>query len=380
MHIVFDARLYGLEHAGIGRYVKNLLPALWHGDKKNHYTILLRRRYFKTLSVPLNVSKVLLDIRHYSLAEQFKVINVVRRLKADVVHIPHFNVPLLLSQPFIVTIHDILWHQVKGYTVTTLPAALYKLKYFGYRLTVRTAVSRARQIIVPSHFVKTQLVTTYPFFNPALCTVVPEAVDPAFLITAKNHPTTLFSRQYPYVVYTGSLYPHKNIVVVLDALRLLLSEKIPIHLYIVSGRDIFLERTHDQVVARNLLTYVHFLGFIKDNELVTLYKKAVALVQPSTSEGFGLTGLEAMACSVPVIAASAGAMPEVYQNNALYFEPQDPQGLATNIKRLMTDQDLKQSLIKSGHQHVNHFSWHQAALETLILYKKAAVADLPLWL
>jgi hypothetical protein len=86
MKILIDARLYGLENAGLGRYLVNLISELASIDKKNKYVLLLRKKYFKELSVPGNWEKVLADFGHYSFVEQAKLPRIISKHEPDIVH------------------------------------------------------------------------------------------------------------------------------------------------------------------------------------------------------------------------------------------------------------------------------------------------------
>src|SRR3972149_1631873 len=157
MKIVIDGRLYGLENAGLGRYVMNLVDNLARLDRKNSYAILLRRKYFNRLNFSPKWQKVLADYRHYSIAEQFKLPSLIKSLNPDIAHFPHFNVPIFYSGPYVVTIHDILMHKQKGLGATTLSAPAYFFKRLGYKTVFRHAVKGAARIIVPSKFIKEQV-------------------------------------------------------------------------------------------------------------------------------------------------------------------------------------------------------------------------------
>src|SRR3990167_4359918 len=111
MKILIDARLYGPKNTGNGRYTMNLLTNLAKIDHKNHYIILLRKEEFENLVFPSNWVKVLADFKHYSFEEQFKLPIIVWRCKPDIVHFPHFNVPLFYFGKYVVTIHDLIMHK-----------------------------------------------------------------------------------------------------------------------------------------------------------------------------------------------------------------------------------------------------------------------------
>lgn len=161
MNILIDARLYGLENAGLGRYVVNLINELTQIDLKNNYTIVLRKKYFDSLVFPSNFKKILFDHRHYSLMEQLKLPSLINDVKPDLVHFPHFNIPILYKGDFIVTIHDILMHNQKGFEATTLNPINYLFKRMGYKYIFGLAVRQSKKIIVPSNAVKKDLLNYY---------------------------------------------------------------------------------------------------------------------------------------------------------------------------------------------------------------------------
>ena len=161
MRIVIDARLYGLENAGLGRYTINLVNELQKLDNNNEYFILLRKKYFNQLNFNNNWKKVLADIKHYSLAEQIKLPKIIKDLRPDLVHFLHFNVPILYKGKFIVTIHDLLMHKQKGLEATTLTPSRYFFKRLGYGLVFANAVKKAMKVIVPSQAVKDEVCYYY---------------------------------------------------------------------------------------------------------------------------------------------------------------------------------------------------------------------------
>ncbi len=161
MRILIDARLYGLENAGLGRYTMELVAELSKLDRKNSYIILLRKKYFDELTLPSNWKKVLADIKHYSFAEQVNLPCIIKKENPDLTHFLHFNLPLTFNGKFIVTIHDMLMHKYAGLSATTLPAPFYFVKQLIYRLIFRKAVLASKKIIVPSESVKKEILEYY---------------------------------------------------------------------------------------------------------------------------------------------------------------------------------------------------------------------------
>lgn len=161
MKIVIDARFYGLENAGLGRYVINLISEISKINKSDQFLILLRKKYFDSLNFPKNFHKILFDANHYSFDEQLNLPKLLNNLKPDLVHFPHFNVPVFYTGKYITTIHDMLMHKQKGLSATTLNPFSYLIKRLAYKFAFFVAVKKSEKIIVPSKSVKFDLIKYY---------------------------------------------------------------------------------------------------------------------------------------------------------------------------------------------------------------------------
>jgi glycosyltransferase involved in cell wall biosynthesis len=362
--IGIDCRMYGLKHAGIGRYIKNIVDRVI--THPHHRFVLFGSRSLEKLTQPYpRVQVIPTTIRHYSLQEQLLLPRLFHSVHLDVLHVPHFNIPLLYRQPLITTIHDLLWHQVQGPEVTTLSPLIYTLKYQAYRFIVTKAVSRSQAIIVPSFYVKHQILKYYPQTLPSKINVIYEASDVSFTHTAKPLPT-----QSPYVVYIGSAYPHKNLPTLIRAVKNFHdTHDQPLNCFIISARDIFLDQAKQLITQLDAAKYIRFLGFLPDSEVASYVKHALALVHPSTSEGFGLTGLEAMSAGTPVISSKDASLPEIYGDAALYIDSKDPESISRAIYDLIKDPPLRRQLIHQGRIQAQKYNWDQASKQTLKLYE-----------
>src|SRR6266404_9159957 len=160
MKILIDARFYGLENAGLGRYTMNLIDQLQKLDRQNQYIIFLRKKYYDSEKFENNFQKVLCDIPHYSVPEQFELPKLIKAHNPDLTHFLHFNVPLNFDGTFIVTIHDMTMHNAKADS-SNLFLPLYFIKKFAYKKVFKHAVVKAHKVIVPSQFVKDELVENF---------------------------------------------------------------------------------------------------------------------------------------------------------------------------------------------------------------------------
>lgn len=161
MKILIDARLYGPKHTGNGRYTENLIQNLVKLDQINNYVILLRKEIYDSLSLPRNWLKVLADFKHYTFEEQFKLPLLISKYKPDIVHFPHINVPLLYFGKYIVTVHDLIMHKFIGGSASTRKFPLYQIWRIGYHLAFLKAIYGSNKIIVPSNYVKNEVLNYY---------------------------------------------------------------------------------------------------------------------------------------------------------------------------------------------------------------------------
>lgn len=378
--IGIDGRFWGIKHAGLGRYTKNLVLNLIQLIKQEGFNIEIvlfanTESLKKDSHLLKNIETVACDISHYSFKEQLQLSRVFDKQKLDLIHIPHFNAPIFLKTPRVITIHDLIKHYFRGKTVTTRNILYYYVKYFAYRLAISQNIKKSKQIIVPSDFVKRQIMQNYPKFLASHINIVYEAVDSQFL-NCKYKDFEYLKKKFHikdrYFIYTGSVYAHKNIEVLLRSFKRLLknSQFQNIQLFIVCGRDVFWQRLKSMIAKFDLVDNVMMPGRVSDQDLANLYHYSLAFIFPSLMEGFGLPGLEAMACETLVISSKTGSLPEIYKDAALYFNPKRSGFLYKLLLEVLHfDTNKRQEYLEKGKQVVKQYSWQKTAQETLQVYE-----------
>src|SRR3989339_173128 len=373
MRIGIDARLYGLEHAGLGRYVTRLVNELLKVDKKNRYVLFLKKKYLDEFRPLPNVTVRETNIPIYGFREQIILPFIFLKEDLDLLHVPHFNAPLLYPGKIILTIHDLIKHYSKGKETTTRHPFLYTLKRFGYVFLTSVIARKASRVIVPSQFVKADIVQKLHLSADKII-VTYEAVgsDIKRVNLSESENKQILSKYglvQPFVVYTGSVYPHKNVDLLIDAIvRFNQAHELDLQLAIISARNVFYERLQGKIREKGAESYVKLHGFLPDGEVSRLYSLALCLVHPSKMEGFGLTGLEAMAVGLPVISSNASCLPEVYGNAALYFDPNSVEDLVEKMETLISDIDLREKLSNVGPLQAKKYSWARMGRETVAIY------------
>lgn len=374
MRIGLDARFYGgAQNTGLGRYTEKLLEYLVKLDQENEYIIFLKKDNFDLFN-PKNprFKKVLADYHWYTFAEQIYLPRQIKQAHLDFMHFPHYNVPLLYRGPFVVTIHDLTITHFPTQRATTLGPLTYRLKHLAYTLVIRSAVKRAKKIIAVSFYTRNDLAQTYKLDKKKIA-VTYEAAD---LISRRtdldpNHVLEKYHIVSPYLIYVGNAYPHKNLEIMPEALRIL-AEKYgqKPNLVLVGKEDYFYQRLKQEVAKTVPKDRIIFCGYVPDEELPVLYQEATAYIFPSLYEGFGLPPLEAMQYGLPVLSSRASCLPEILQDAALYFDPNDPHDIADKIAKIIDDQGLAANLAQLGKQHVQRFSWQKMTADTLLVYNK----------
>lgn len=383
MKIGIDARFYGPPGKGLGRYTQKLIENLEKIDQKNQYVIFLRKENFD-LYQPKNphFSKVLADYPWYSITEQVCMPAKIRQNKVDLMHFPHFNVPIFYFDKFVVTIHDLILLQFPTVKATTLSRTMYFVKQAGYKFVIKQAVKRAKKVITVSNYTKKELIK-YFGLDPNKIIVTYEACD-------INNQQSIINNQHlqkigiarPYLLYIGNAYPHKNLEGLLLAFKKLLKDyKLDLQLVLVGKEDYFFRRLKEEAEKLNLPAYgwsaeggkspVVFPGFVSDEGLQVLYQNALLYVFPSFCEGFGLPPLEAQAQSLPVVSSNASSLPEILEDTAEYFNPHNIDEMARVIAKVAKDEKLRDELRKKGLEHVKKFSWERCVQETLGVYHQA---------
>lgn len=359
--IVIDGRM--INESGIGRYIKNLITHLQTLDHKNEYLILHLKEDFQKLEYSKNFHKILANFRWYGVNEQVRLLKVLKELKPDLVHFPHFNIPFFYSGKFIVTIHDLIHQHFSMQRATTHGSVVYKLKQFGYKKVFKKALTSSAKILVPSNFVKEQLITSWNVESQKI-TVTYEAVDEKILNLSRK--ILKKDTKKPYIFYVGNAHPHKNVEGLIKVFKDLKGKYSNLQL-VLSGSDHYFWQTIKKEYQDKDIIYT---GQISDEQLTASYKNAICFVMPSFEEGFGIPILEAMACSCPVVSSNAGSLPEIGGDACLYFNPGETKDMYEKIEMVLQSDKLKKDLISKGAARVKGFSWKRLSEQTLEVYKE----------
>jgi glycosyltransferase involved in cell wall biosynthesis len=364
MRVLIDAVLGPAHPRGIGRYVSEIAR---HGARTDgaRFTVAIspwHRDYFGPLTADgVEIEEVRLSARLglRNAWHAYGLGRLARSIKADVVHVPDRQ-PVLSTAglPMVATIHDTAEIDVPG--------------TFGFmqrryrRWVLFQQLRRATVIVTPSRFSAGRIAAIAP--TAAVRTIVVAhgpGLDPA---SAERQPAGVTGARF--VLFVGAVQRHKSVPLLIRAFRGLDLGDAQL---VIAGA---VHNDEDAVsAAAQADPRIVRLPDVDDAELAWLYRRAAVLAVPSRYEGFCIPLIEAMQFGCPVVAADAGAMPEIAGDAALVVPVGDEPALATALARVLSDADLRGSLVDAGRARAAQFSWERAAIETIAAYREAAAAS-----
>lgn len=362
MRIGIDARLW--QQTGVGRYIRNLAINVLRLDKKNTYVIFILPKDEDLISSELtkfsNVKLVNADVSWHTISEQLKFPGIIKKQKLDLMHFTYFSVPILYSGKFVITIHDLIIHHYSTGKASTKSLPVYHLKRFFYKKIVQVSAGKAKKIIAVSKATKHEIID-HLNVSPDKVEVIYEGVT--------ELGTGISSKiNFPYILYVGNLYPHKNVERVLVAFSKS-TKPSGAKFVIVGKRDFFRKNTEDKVRELGIEKEVIFTNEISDNLLNSYYSQASATIVPSLMEGFGLPALEAMKNNCLVICSDIPSLVEVCEGAAIYFDPNDTSSIKEAIEKSF--EAKYKNKIEEGKKRVALFSWKNMAKQTLDIYESS---------
>lgn len=365
MRIAIDLRR--IKNPGIGRYMQCLAEAILTQESGHEFLLLAPPDLQDAISCNSAARLLPCGVKYYSVREQVELPRILRRHRIDLLHSPHFMLPLLSSCPAVTTIHDVIYLACKN----DLPSVAGRAYYKGMMLA---SARRARKIITVSEFSKADIVR-YLKIAPEKIEVIPSAVSPVFRQVREKSRIDVVLGKYgittDFILYAGIYKPRKNHAGLLHAFQKFKAAGAKARLVIAGpmneGESPLKELAQELGIAEQVI----FTGAVDDLELATLYSAARVYACPSLYEGFGFTVLEAMACGAPVVCSPETSLPEVAGDAALYADPRDPDKFAEALARVFSDAELRAELIEKGRKNCERFSWKKTAARTISVYEAA---------
>ncbi|MFH1706053.1 MAG: glycosyltransferase family 1 protein [Patescibacteria group bacterium] len=368
MKIAIDVSqtVYG---GGVAVYTRNLVETLLSIDKKNHYRFFFSslRRNFRDAKIKIgekNLEVKIFKIPATALDFFWNGLHIwpVEKFvgEVDIFHASDWTQPPAKKAKLVTTIHDLSFLK---YPKTVHPKVLVVQKR-----RLQWVKKQTDQIIAVSEATKKEAIELLGIPAKKI-TVVYEALPKDVLNFASQLPVkrgfvndckSKFKITKPYIFAYGSRAPRKNIEKLIQAFNLV-AKKIDCQL-VVCGNY----KTKEKLPKNVVLT-----GFLRRNEMLTLFSKAKVFAYPSLYEGFGLPILEAFAFGIPVVTGNCSSMAEISGKAAFLVNPKSVKSIAAGLTTALAGGKPCQEAIELGKKRLKLFSWEKAAKETLQVYKKA---------
>jgi len=359
--VAMDARWL---HTGLGTYTYNLLKALSTSQNGVRLRAVVSQENAGRVSAFCQSLRIV-ESPIYTIREQFEIPKAARG--CDLLHVPHYNAPLLYPGKLVVSIHDLIHLMPEGNN--------RQLSVFAYAWTMlHLAARRADHIVTGSAHAKQEIVERLGVPGSKI-SVIYHGVSQDFQDSNRETaPAVVYSalgRQFPYMLCVSALRPHKNLARLLEAAhRFWERTHSNCELLIVGTGGPEKAQLLDQCGRLGIAGKVTFLADVAEGLLPFLYAAAQFLVIPSLMEGFGLPVLEAMACGTPVLCSNTSSLPEVGGQAVLYFDPLNPEEMANAMQTLSASPEMRAALREKGLQRAQNFSWHESARKHAEVYSE----------
>jgi glycosyltransferase involved in cell wall biosynthesis len=369
VRIAYDAAPLLNPRTGVGHYAAALLDAMLAADPGLEVSLFAvgrqrapattpgdGRATLRRVPVPARLVVGAWELARYPRGE-------VLFGRAGAVHGTNFWVPPLRRRNGVVTVHDLTFLLYPEFCTPQVRR---------YRWILPQVLKRCAVVLTPSETVAEQVSSELAFPRDRIV-VTPEGVRPSALrrgTAGTGPPAGGRPDGRGYLLFTGTREPRKNLDRLLRAFALV--PDLGLDLVVAGPAGWGSEDLRARTVDLGIAGRVEFPGYLRDDDLAALLAGARAFVFPSLYEGFGLPPLEAMAAGVPVVAARAGALPEVLGDAPFWCDPLDVESIAAAIRTAVTDDGSRARAVAAGRARAAGYDWAETARLTLGAYERAA--------
>lgn len=377
MRVLLDVSAVPAQPVGAGIYTVELareLDALGEVE-----LVLLTRRndaYRWSATCPRStIHSVVPDNRPARLLwEATRAAKFAETVNCDVWHGPHYTLPTTPPCASVVTVHDL--------TFFDQPETHQRVKVAFFRSAIRRNAARASAVVCVSHATAQRLHELIPTHAPI--TVAHHGVDherfrvddAAPTVAADLAQLAAIGARAPFIAFVGTLQPRKGLPGLVAAFAAARAEHPDLQLVLAGGDGWGRDELSNAITVAGVATSVLRPGYVNDETVAALYRRAAVVAYPSLAEGFGLPALEAMACGAPLVTTKGTAMDEFIGDAAITAGAGDVSGLA---RALLTALDPKTAagLRHRGPTIAAEYTWSACARTHVEAYRQALASFHP---
>ncbi len=378
MRVAIDIRRAG--DFGVGTYIRNIVNQFARTDSDTEYLLVGQQLHMQQFD-PLPENFKLLDYPSApgSFHTHMHLPFLLHKRGVDVLHMPWFYAPAVVPVRMVITVHDLT-------DVLMPPPGVPAMMQAGRLFFARRALARADRIMAVSHSSKRELSRVFDVAEQKI-EVVYNALDERFSPESMPIDADRVLERHavtdPFVLYAGNIKPQKNLPRLIEAFAVAKTELrddpryANLKLLLIGDSAEEHSDLRRAVLRSRLQGDVRFLGFVPHSVLRVFYSRASAFLFPSLYEGFGLPPLEAMAHGAPVLTSSVSSLPEVFSHAALLVNPENVFEIARGIRQILTEDILRETLVRRGYELVRKYSWERSAVQVREVYRSVVAGETP---
>jgi len=367
MKIGIDAHALGTGAGGNETFVHQLLEGLHLITPESDILAFVHDSVHRRLNVASGFHTSPLTFSSSWLRVPLELPYRAYRKRLDLLHVQYIAPPVSPC-PTVVTVHDIVW--------TKYPEFLPPLDRLRLQTLVPLTMRRATRIHAVTEAMRKSIAETYDVPLEKI-DLIQTACDPSFHPVKDEEKHARVRRRYdidgPFVLYIGALTPRKNVARLAEGMARL-GENGFDHKLVITGKPSWLHKdVTSKLESLTMGDRLKFTGYVDKEDLPTLITAADAFAYVSIYEGYGLPVIEAMACATPVLASTDPAITEVAGGAALHCDPMSVDAIAHSLERILTDNDLREDLIRRGPERAAAFTRERMGRAAIESYSNAVL-------
>ncbi len=369
MRIGFDAKRAFFNFSGLGNYSRNTIRYLGNLYPENDYHLYIPK--LKTRIVNGGFEKHTLVYPESWMGKKFssfwRSYWLGKKLVEDKIDLYHGlsnEIPFDLPRPevkSVVTIHDLIFMR--------FPEWYKPIDRRIYIKKARHACNNSDRIIAVSEQTGADIQEFLGISGDKI-DIVYQGCNPSFYSPVNDSEKEKLNRKYSlpanYLLYVGTIEARKNLLKIVEALH---SDSIDISLIVIGRPTPYLDKVKEYI-ARHSMKNISFLRDVPNEDLPGLYQMAEMFIYPSLFEGFGIPILEALASKTPVITTNGGCFPEAGGKSSSYIDPGNPEEIAAEIRKILDDGTLKETMTTAGYAHALKFTEDIVGKNIMQVYRK----------
>lgn len=381
MNIGFDAKRAYENSTGLGHYSRTLITSLAGFYPTENYFLFASKITDKFITAPF---KNIIPVTPFGFfANTIKsawrgkwVIKNLKENKIDIYHGLSHQIPLGIYKTNIksvVTIHDLIFER--------FPHQFNKVNVFIFRKKFKYACKHADKIIAISKQTKMDIVNFYNIPENKI-EVCYQSCDEIYRKEISAHEKkrikALYNLPDKYFLFVGSIIERKNLLTVVEAVKKLKST-LNIPLVVIGNGSGYKQNVKKYIEQHQLQKDIIFLSentainhlksFTSSADFPAIYQQAIAMIYPSSFEGFGIPVLEALCSNLPVITSNVSCLPEAGGDAAYYVNPTSADEIAVGMQKIYNDKNFADAMKAKGILYAQHFTQEKSAEAVMNVYK-----------